>query len=106
MLPLLAVLGLAVPILPAIMIIIVGVGQTAMMTVRTAVLMEVTPNELRGRVFSLMTLDRGFSTLGSGAGGFAIAAIGGPLALALYGGLCAFGAVLVGALLPSLRRVD
>ena len=106
MLPLVAVLGLVVPILPAIMIIIVGVGQTAMMTVRTAVLMEVTPNELRGRVFSLMTLDRGFSTLGSGAGGFAIAAIGGPLALALYGGLCAFGAVLVGALLPSLRRVD
>jgi MFS family permease len=106
MLPLVAVLGLAVPILPAIMIIIVGVGQTAMMTVRTAVLMEVTPNELRGRVFSLMTLDRGFSTLGSGAGGFAIAAIGGPLALALYGGLCAFGAILVGALLPSLRHVD
>ena len=106
MLPLVAILGLAVPILPAVMIIIVGVGQTAMMTVRTAVLMEVTPNELRGRVFSLMTLDRGFSTLGSGAGGLAIAAIGGPLALALYGGLCAFGAVLVGALLPSLRRVD
>ena len=25
---------------------------------------------------------------------------------ALYGGLCAFGAILVGALLPSLRRVD
>ena len=106
MLPLVGVLGLMLPILPAVMIIVVGLGQTAMMTVRTAVIMEVTPNELRGRVFSLMTLDRGFSTLGSSAGGFAIAVIGGPLALALYGGLCAFGAILVGALLPSLRRVD
>ena len=68
--------------------------------------MEVTPNELRGRVFSLMTLDRGFSTIGSGAGGFAIALVGGPLALAAYGALCAIGAIVVGALLPSLRKVD
>jgi hypothetical protein len=105
-LPLVAILGLSVPVLPAIMIIIVGLGQTAMMTMRTSVLMEVTPNELRGRVFSLMTLDRGFSTIGSGAGGFAIALVGGPLALAAYGALCAIGAIVVGALLPSLRKVD
>jgi len=88
------------------MVIIVGVGQVAMMTLRTAVLMELTPNELRGRVFSLMSLDRGFSTLGSGLGGFAIAAFGGPLAMAGYGVLCAIGAVVVGVLLPSLRKVD
>jgi hypothetical protein len=93
-------------VLPAIMIIIVGLGQTAMMTMRTSVLMEVTPNELRGRVFSLMTLDRGFSTIGSSAGSFAIALVGGPLALAAYGALCAIGAIVVGALLPSLRKVD
>ncbi len=105
-LPLTVILGLSIPVLPMFMIIIVGIGQTAMMTLRTAVLMEITPNELRGRVFSLMTLDRGFSTLGSGAGGFAIAAVGGPLALASYGGFCAIGAVVVGILLPSLRKVD
>ena len=105
-LPLVGILGLTLPVLPMIMIIIVGVGQTAMMTLRTSVLMELTPNELRGRVFSLMTLDRGFSTLGSGFGGFAIAAVGGPLALAGYGVLCAIGAVAVGILLPSLRKVD
>ena len=105
-LPLVVVLGLAVPVLPFLMIIVVGIGQTMLITLRTAMLLEGTPNELRGRVFSLMMLDRGFSTVGSGAGGFAIAAIGGPYALAVYGGLCAIGAVLVGVFLPSLRKVD
>jgi MFS family permease len=105
-LPLVAILGLSVPVLPIFMIIIVGLGQTAMMTLRTTLLVEVTPNELRGRVFSLMTLDRGFSNVGSGLGGFAIALMGGPLALALYGGLCAVGAVMVGVFVPSLRKVD
>ena len=105
-LPLVAILGLTLPVLPMLMVIIVGVGQVAMMTLRTAVLMELTPNELRGRVFSLMSLDRGFSTVGSGLGGFAIAAFGGPLAMAGYGVLCAIGAVVVGVLLPSLRKVD
>ena len=105
-LPLVAILGLAIPVLPLIMIIIVGVGQTAMMTLRTGVLMEITPNELRGRIMSLMTLDRGFSTLGSGAGGFAISLVGGPIALAVYGVLCATGAILVGIILPAVRKID
>ena len=81
-LPLVSILGLTVPVLPFLMVIVVGIGQTTLFTLRTGVLMEVTPNELRGRVFSLMMLDRGFSTVGSGVGGFAIAAMGGPYALA------------------------
>ena len=105
-LPPVAILGLTVPVLPVIMIIIVDVGQTAMMTLRTGVLMEITPNELRGRIMSLMTLDRGFSTLGSGAGGLAISLMGGPIALAVYGVLCATGAILVGILLPAVRKID
>jgi len=84
----------------------VGIGQTTLITLRTAMLLEGTPNELRGRVFSLMMLDRGFSTVGSGVGGLAIAAIGGPITVAIFGGLCAIGAVAVGVLLPSLRKVD
>ena len=105
-LPPVAILGLTVPVLPVIMIIIVGVGQTAMMTLRTGVLMEITPNELRGRIMRLMTLDRGFSTLGSGAGGLAISLMGGPIALAVYGVLCATGAILVGIILPAVRKID
>jgi MFS family permease len=105
-LPLVAILGLTVPVLPFLMVIVVGIGQTTLITLRTAMLLEGTPNELRGRVFSLMMLDRGFSTVGSGVGGLAIAAIGGPITVAIFGGLCAIGAVVVGVLLPSLRKVD
>jgi hypothetical protein len=105
-LPLVALLGLTIPVLPFLMVMVVGIGQTTLITLRTAMLLEGTPNELRGRVFSLMMLDRGFSTVGSGVGGLAIAAIGGPITVAIFGGLCAIGAVAVGVLLPSLRKVD
>ena len=95
-LSLVAVLALRIPVLPFLMVIVIWIGQTALMTLRIAMLLQPTHNELRGRMFSLMMQDRGFSTVGTGVGGFAIAAIGGPLTGALYGGLCAAGVVLVG----------
>ncbi len=36
---------------------------------------------------------------------YAIADIGGPITVAIFGALCAAGAVLVGILLPTLRKV-
>ncbi|MBI4200684.1 MAG: MFS transporter [Chloroflexi bacterium] len=105
-LPMVAVLGLSLPLLPMAMISLVGVGQTGIMSIKNALLLEATPNELRGRVMSFQTLDRGFSTVGGGAGGFAIALMGGPYALALYGALCAAGALMVGAFSPALRKQD
>ena len=106
LLPLVGVLGLTLPLLPLLLIAIAGVGQSSIASVKTVLMLEVTPNEMRGRVMGLQHLDRGFSTVGAGAGGFAIALMGGPMALALFGGLCAIGAVLVGILLPSFRKAD
>ena len=105
-LPLVAVMGLTLPVLPLAMIVLVGIGQTAIMSMKNIVLLENTPNELRGRVMSFQSLDRGFTTVGGGLGGFAIAVIGGPFGLALFGALCAFGAILVGVLSPGLRKHD
>lgn len=105
-LPLVAVMGLTLPVLPLAMIILVGIGQTAVMSMKNTVLLESTPNELRGRVMSFQSLDRGFTTVGAGVGGFAIALIGGPFALALFGASCAFGAILVGVFSPGLRKHD
>ncbi|MSQ22244.1 MAG: MFS transporter [Dehalococcoidia bacterium] len=105
-LPLVAVLGLTLPVVPMLLIVIAGVGQSAIAAVKTVLLMEATPNELRGRVMGLQHLDRGFSTVGAGMGGFAIALMGGPYALALFGGLCATGALLVGVFLPAFRKAD
>ncbi len=105
-LPLVTVLGLTLPLLPLAMIVLVGIGQTAVLSIKNVLLLEATPNELRGRVMSFQTLDRGFTTVGGATGGFAIALIGGPFALAVFGVLCAAGAVIVGALNPGLRKKD
>lgn len=76
------------------------------MSLKNTLLLQNTPNELRGRVMSLQSLDRGFTSVGGSLGGFTIAAIGGPFALALFGGLCAVGALVVAILNPGLRRAD
>ncbi len=103
-LPLVAVLGLTLPLLPLLMVFFVGIGQTGIQSIKNALLLECTPNEMRGRVMSFQSLDRGFTSLGGSLGGFAIALLGGPYGLALFGVLCALGSVIVGALTPSLRK--
>ncbi len=105
-LPPVTVLGLTFPFLPLAMVFFVGIGQTGIMSIKNALLLETTPNELRGRVMSFKSLDRGFASLGGSMGGFAIALLGGPYGLALFGVLCALGSVIVGALSPSLRKQD
>ena len=106
MLPMVVIVGITLPVLPLAMILLVGVGQTGIMSIKNTLLLESTPNELRGRVMSFLSLDRGFTSLGGTMGGFAIALMGGPYALALFGILCAFGAIAVGALSPRLRTKD
>ena len=103
-LPLVTVLGLTIPVLPLLMVFLAGIGQTGIMSIKNALLLECTPNEMRGRVMSFQSLDRGFSSLGGSMGGFAIAILGGPYGLALFGVLCSLGSVIVGALSPSLRK--
>ncbi len=105
-LPPVSIMGQTLPLLPLVMISLVGIGQTVIMAMNNMLLLESTPNELRGRVMSFQSLDRGFTTVGSGAGGFAIALIGGPLALALFGALCAIGAISAGVFSPGLRKHD
>ena len=101
-----AVLGLTLPLLPMLMVFFVGIGQTGIMSIKNALLLECTPNEMRGRVMSFQSLDRGLSSAGGGLGGFTIALLGGPYGLALFGILCALGSVTVGALSPTLRKQD
>lgn len=103
-LPLVTVLGLALPLLPLLIVFFVGIGQTGIMSIKNVLLLESTPNELRGRVMSLQSLDRGFTSVGGSMGGFAIAILGGPYALAIFGTLCAVGSLIVGAFTPSLRK--
>ncbi len=103
-LPLVTVLGLTIPPLPLVMVFLVGLGQTGLMSIKNALLLECTPNEMRGRVMSFQSLDRGFNSLGGSMAGFAIALMGGPLSLTLFGVLCTLSAIIVGSFSPNLRR--
>ena len=105
-LPVLTVMGVMVAVLPSLMVILVGLGQAAMTTLKNAILLEVTPNELRGRVFSIQSLDRGFSLLGGAMGGFTIALLGGPFAAAVFGILMIVSTVGVGAKASALRKYN
>jgi len=106
LLPVATVFGLLVPIVPMFMIMCVGLFQSSITTIKNSVLLEYTPNELRGRIYSIQSLDRSMNMLGSSTAGFVIMAIGGPAGLGLFGFMCAASAVVVGLALPALRKVN
>ncbi len=92
--------------LPFFFVTMVGVGQSMLIPVKNVILMEYSPNAIRGRVMSLQSLDRGLSTIGSSGGGLLAALIGAPVAMALYGLAVAVGTIVTAIVIPALRRVD
>ncbi|MDP2729053.1 MAG: MFS transporter [Dehalococcoidales bacterium] len=106
LLPMVTIFGLTMPLLPILIIVVAGTVDMATMAMKNILLFESIPDEFRGRIMSLQSLDRGFSTIGNGVAGFAIALLGGPYSLALFGGLLTLGSLVVGSSLPNFRKVD
>ena len=86
------------------LITVVGAFQTTFMSLSRALLVQVAPNELRGRVLSLISLDRAVMSAGAAAGGFVAAATGVQVAQIIFGGICVAGGLLVLLWTPDLRR--
>jgi MFS family permease len=106
LLPLITVRNQLIPLVPAIMIILVGIGQSSVITLKSALLVEATPDEFRGRMYSLQSLDRGLSMVGSMTAGLVINVVGGPIGQAMFGIVCTLGAGMVAWLSPRLRQTD
>ena len=87
------------------LITMVGAFQTIFMSLSRALLVQAAPEELRGRVLSLISLDRAAMAGGAAAGGFMAAAIGVQPAQILFGAVCVAGGLLVLWLFPELRRL-
>jgi MFS family permease len=85
---------------------LVGVSQSTFQPLITSLLMEASPEEMRGRTMALIGFDQAFVTLGAAGAGFASAFWGTQIALILFGGVCALGTVLLGITYAPLRRVD
>ena len=83
----------------------VGLTGTAARVLINTSMLEIAPPELRGRVMSVYTLDRGLVPLGTMVIGPLADAVGAPLALLAMGGVCMVLPVLMGLRFPFVRRI-
>jgi predicted MFS family arabinose efflux permease len=93
-------------VLAFVIMLFLGIGQSTFNPISNAVLMEASPENLRGRVISVLSLDRGMTTFGGATAGFLAAAIGAPLAQIGFGLGCVITAVVMYAAYPALRRIE
>ena len=83
-----------------------GVGTSLFFPVINAVLLESASEDMRGRVLGLLSLDRGFATLGGALAGFLAAAIGIQPAQIIFGVGCIATAAAMFSLYPAIRGID
>lgn len=95
--------GTAGLVVPFILLGGTGVLQTAYFSMSNAALLAAAPAEMRGRVISLLSLDRAMVTLGASGAGFLTAAVGVQLAQIAYGIICVVGGLFVVVFFQELR---
>lgn len=81
-----------------------GILQTSYFSMSNAALLAAAPPAMRGRVISLLSLDRAMVTLGASGAGFLAALVGVQLAQIGYGVVCVLGGLLVFWTIPQLRQ--
>lgn len=87
--------------------ILIGVGACQIMcnASNNILLQTIVPDALRGRVLSVLLLNKGLVQLGTAAIATFAALVGVRMALVLSGGVVVISALLVIALVPSVRRL-
>lgn len=93
-------------ILPFIFITATGATQTMYFSLSNAALLGSAPAEMRGRVISLLSLDRGVMSLGGMGAGFLAEAMGVQVAQLVYGAVCVVGGFGILMLYKELRSVE
>ena len=71
----------------AIIMLLVGLGDSGRRTINMGLIMEVVEDQYRGRVMSVFMMNFGLMPLGMLPAGLAVDYFGGPLAIAILGGL-------------------
>ena len=83
-----------------LVVALLGIGQTGLMPLLNASLMNATPEGMRGRVLGLLSLDRAMTGLGAAIVGFLAAA------QIIFGLGCIATAVVMLGAYPALRRIE
>jgi predicted MFS family arabinose efflux permease len=94
--------------LPVALLALTGVGgfQILFLSTNMTMLQLIVPDELRGRAFSLMMLDRGVAPAGALVAGIMAQYTGAPATTATFGSLVILLALVVAWRLPRLRRFE
>ncbi len=96
--------GLVGLLLPFALIAVIGGLQTGFFSLSRSLMLHASPEHLRGRVLSLLSLDRALMSAGAALAGFLAAAQGVQLAQITYGLICFAGGFAVYALARDFRR--
>ena len=83
-----------------------GFGQSLFLPIINAMLVSSAPEDMRGRVMSLLSLDRAMATLGAAIAGFTAALVGAQLGQIIFGICCIITAVAIAIMFPAVRRLD
>ena len=92
-------------VLPLVLIMLVGSMQTTYFSLSNAMLLHSAPAHMRGRVISLLSLDRAMTTMGAAIAGFLAEWMGAQPSQAIFGVIVAVGAILVFGLNRTFRSV-
>lgn len=88
------------------LIVLVGLGQSARMTLGNTLLMYYTEDKYRGRVMSLYEMDHGLTSLGAFGAGLMTEAIGVQWAVGGFAMVLVFLSILALAFAPRVRKLD
>lgn len=89
-----------------VVVLFVGMAQSAFIPLFTALLAEAAPENMRGRVMALLAYDQALLTLGAGLAGVSAAVIGSQAALLWFAAMSIGGAVLLAVAVPAVRRIN
>lgn len=92
--------------LSCVLLLLTGAAQTAYNAINQTLLQHLTPDGFRGRVQSLLLLDRGMVPLGAASIGVLGDLWGAPQAIGVMGALCAGIAAAVAVRVPRLRELE
>ncbi len=87
-------------------VFLLGIGQSAFFPLINALLVELAPEGMRGRMIALLSLDRAMTAVGGTLAGFLAASIGAQPAQIIFGIGCIATAALMWSFSGSIRQVD
>ena len=87
-------------------VLLLGISQSAFFPLINALLMELAPEGMRGRMIALLSLDRAMTAVGGALAGFLAAGIGTQPAQILFGLGCIVTVALMWSSSSVLRRID